>query len=45
MASGYVYILTNPSLDGMIKVGRTFRNSRSRVRELFTLFVGCVNEM
>lgn len=36
MTSGYVYILTNPSLDGMIKVGRTFRDSRSRARELFT---------
>lgn len=36
MTSGYVYILTNPSLDGMIKVGRTVRDSRSRARELFT---------
>lgn len=36
MGSGYVYILTNPSLDGMIKVGRTVRDSRSRARELFT---------
>jgi hypothetical protein len=36
MASGYVYILTNVSLPGMIKVGRTLRDSRSRARELFT---------
>lgn len=36
MTSGYVYILTNVSLPGMIKVGRTFRDSRSRARELFT---------
>jgi hypothetical protein len=36
MASGYVYILTNPSLDRMIKVGRTVRDSRSRARELST---------
>lgn len=36
MASGYVYILTNVSLPGMIKVGRTLRDSRSRAREFFT---------
>lgn len=36
MASGYVYILTNVSISGMIKVGRTLRDSRSRARELFT---------
>lgn len=36
MASGYTYILTNVSLPGMIKVGRTLRDSRSRARELFT---------
>jgi T5orf172 domain len=36
MASGYVYILTNVSLPGMMKVGRTLRDSRSRARELFT---------
>jgi len=36
MASGYVYILTNVSLPGMLKVGRTLRDSRSRARELFT---------
>lgn len=36
MTSGYVYILTNVSLPGMIKVGRTLRDSRSRARELFT---------
>jgi T5orf172 domain len=36
MNSGYVYILTNVSLPGMIKVGRTLRDSRSRARELFT---------
>ncbi|AFZ45299.1 hypothetical protein PCC7418_3180 [Halothece sp. PCC 7418] len=36
MSSGYVYILTNVSLPGLIKVGRTIRDSRSRARELFT---------
>jgi hypothetical protein len=28
--------MTNPSLNGMIKVGRTVRDSRARARELFT---------
>jgi len=34
MASGYVYILINTSLDGMIKVGRTTRDPQERAREL-----------
>ncbi len=34
MAPGYVYILINTSLDGMIKVGRTTRDPQERAREL-----------
>lgn len=33
--SGYVYILINESMTGLIKIGRTKRDSRSRARELF----------
>lgn len=34
MAAGYVYILINQSMPGLIKVGRTYRDSRERAREL-----------
>ena len=36
MASGYVYILINPSMPGMIKVGCTLRDSRARANKLRT---------
>ena len=36
MASGYVYILVNQSLVGLLKIGRTVRDSRARARELST---------
>ena len=36
MAGGYVYMLTNASMPGMFKVGRTVRDSRGRARELYT---------
>jgi len=36
MASGYVYILINQSMPGLIKVGCTSRDTRARARELFT---------
>ena len=36
MASGYVYLLTNHSMPGMLKIGCTLRDSRARARELYT---------
>lgn len=33
---GYVYILTNPSMAGIIKIGKTVRDPRARARELHT---------
>lgn len=36
MAAGYVYILINNSMSGLIKIGKTIRDSRERARELST---------
>lgn len=36
MSAGYVYILINPSMVNLIKIGCTFRDSRARARELST---------
>jgi hypothetical protein len=32
--AGYLYILTNPSLSNMVKIGKTTRNPRDRINEL-----------
>lgn len=34
MDSGYVYVLINPSLDGMVKIGKTTRSPEERAKEL-----------
>jgi hypothetical protein len=34
MAKGYVYVLTNQSMDGLIKVGKTIKDPKERAREL-----------
>src|SRR5258706_9815760 len=32
--SGYIYVLVNPSLPGLVKIGRTEREPEARAREL-----------
>ena len=32
--AGYVYALINPSMEGLVKVGRTTRDPRDRAQEL-----------
>jgi hypothetical protein len=36
MAKGYIYVLTNPAMPGVVKVGRTERDPSDRARELQT---------
>jgi hypothetical protein len=36
MNPGYVYILINPSMPGLVKIGCTQRDSRGRARKLYT---------
>lgn len=35
MSRGYVYVLTNPSMPGLVKIGRTVRDVDARALELF----------
>ena len=34
MANGYIYILSNPAMSGLLKIGFTVRDVQSRVQEL-----------
>lgn len=36
MSEGYVYILTNRAMPGLVKIGKTTRNPKGRAQELFT---------
>ena len=33
--NGYVYVLMNPSLQNMVKIGKTTREPEERAKELF----------
>jgi hypothetical protein len=32
--AGYLYLLINPSMEGLVKIGKTLRNARDRAKEL-----------
>jgi hypothetical protein len=33
-AAGYIYLLVNPSMEGLVKIGKTVRDPRDRAKEL-----------
>ncbi len=42
--TGYVYVLTNPAMPGLCKIGYTSRNPEERARELFKGVTGIPQE-
>ena len=36
MNPGFVYVLTNPAMPGLVKIGLTTRNVKQRIDELYT---------
>ena len=36
MSEGIVYVLTNPAMPGMVKIGKTGREVEARLNDLYT---------
>ena len=41
MAEGIVYVLTNPAMPGMVKIGKTGRDVELRLNDLYTTGLPC----